>query len=167
MCTNKNSGFTVTELLVVIALIAILASVSVMGYSSWHAKYGLEKATREIYSLLMKARSDAVTTKTPYVVTIGANQVQSGPDADDDNAINGTPATLSYPNYVIHNTGNAGNAAIVFVFDRRGLVNIPGENQTINLTSTITGTNPAVDCIVISATRINLGKMTGGACVQR
>lgn len=159
MCTNKNSGFTVTELLVVIALIAILASVSVMGYSSWHAKYGLEKATREIYSLLMKARSDAVTTKTPYVVTIGANQVQSGPDANGDNAIDGTPATLSYPNYVINNTGNA-----AIVFDRRGLVN---NNQTINLTSTITGTNPAVDCIVISATRINLGKMTGGACVQR
>jgi Tfp pilus assembly protein FimT len=133
-----------------------------MGYSSWHAKYGLEKATREIYSLLMKARSDAVTTKTPYVVVIGANQVQSGPDADGD-AIYGTPATLSYPNYVINNNGNA-----AIVFDRRGLVNIPGNNnQTINLTSTITGTNPAVDCIVIWATRINLGKMTGGACVQR
>ncbi|MBQ9979280.1 MAG: prepilin-type N-terminal cleavage/methylation domain-containing protein, partial [Clostridia bacterium] len=35
MRNNKNKGFTLVELLVVIAILAILATVSVVGYTSF------------------------------------------------------------------------------------------------------------------------------------
>lgn len=158
----ERHGFTLVELLVVIAMMAILSSLAVMGFSSWRAKYGVESAAKEIYATLMKARSDAATTNTPYLVTFAAHQVQAGPDADGDNAIDGTPVTLDYANYTV-------NFALTPIsFDRRGLADTGGvDNQTVSITSSASGIMPAVDCVVISATRINLGKMTGGACVQR
>lgn len=154
-------GFTVVELLVVIAIMAILASVSMWGFSSWRTTHGVESAAREIYATLMKARSDASTTNTPYLVTFTAHQVQAGPDADGNGAIDGTPVTLDYPNYTVN------FALSPISFDRRGLADTGGvDNQTISVTVG-TAANPFVDCVVVSATRINLGKMTGGACVQR
>ncbi|MEZ0329753.1 MAG: GspH/FimT family pseudopilin [Dissulfuribacterales bacterium] len=155
-------GFTVVELLVVIAIMAIFSSLSVWGFSSWKARYGVESATKEIYATLMKARNDASTTNTPYLVTFAAHSVQAGPDADGDGNIDGTPITLDYSTYTV-------NFALTPIsFDRRGLADTGGvDNQTISITSSASGINPAVDCIVVSATRINLGKMTGGACVQQ
>lgn len=156
------SGFTVTELLVVIAIIAILSSFAVGGFSSWRTRHGVESATREIYTLLMKTKSDAANTNTPYLVSFTEHQVQAGPDADGNDVIDGTPMTLDYPNYTVKFT------LTPISFDRRGLANTRGvDNQTISITTTTSGINPSVDCIVVSATRINLGKFTGGNCVPQ
>lgn len=158
---RQNNGFTVVELLVVIAIMAILASVSMWGFSSWRTTHGVESAAREIYATLMKARSDAANRNVPYLVTLSAHQVQAGPDEDGDGSIDGTPVTLDYPNYTVNFVLSP------ISFDRRGLADTGGvDNQTISITAT-TAANPFVDCVVVSATRINLGKMTGGACVQR
>ncbi len=48
MRTHMKKGFTLVELLVVIAMIAILATVSVIGYTSFIGKANLSKAQSEL-----------------------------------------------------------------------------------------------------------------------
>ena len=56
----KNGGFSIYELMVVIAIIAILSTIAVPGMLSWRTNYKLDSAAREILSAIEYARSRAV-----------------------------------------------------------------------------------------------------------
>lgn len=154
---RDQSGFTLVELMVVVALVGIILAMATLNFNRMNEKYTLESNIKEIYAILMKARNDASNTNTPRLVVLAANQVQTGADADEDNVIDaGTAATTPYPRFTI-SAANIG-------FNRRGLTN---NLQTIRITGYSTGTAPAMDCIVVAQTRINIGLWTGGKCVQR
>ncbi len=58
MC--KNSGFTITELMVTIAVIAILASLAIPNFIAWLPNYRLRSGAEEIQSTLQFARITAI-----------------------------------------------------------------------------------------------------------
>ena len=57
---QKSSGFTLMELLVTIAIIAVVSAIAVPNFMSWLPKYRLGNASREVLSILQKTRVRAV-----------------------------------------------------------------------------------------------------------
>ena len=57
---QKRSGFTLIQLTVVIALLAVLTAVSVPNFLSWLPKYRLKCAARDLYSNLQLAKMSAI-----------------------------------------------------------------------------------------------------------
>lgn len=162
MFRNSNmkteSGFTLIELMVVVAIIGIILSFSTLHFSRLNQKYRVESTTREIYSLLMKARNNASTTNTRHLAVLSADQVQTGADADVDNNIDGSSDSVQSPQFTIKFTGSP-----VF-FDRRGLAT----NETIHIEDYSPNITPTMDCIAIFATRINMGRWDGvNNCVHQ
>lgn len=70
----ESGGFTVAEMLIAIAVFAILAAIAVPQFMAFRPINRLNGATRQIYSELMWARSKAVDENTSYVVTFPTNQ---------------------------------------------------------------------------------------------
>jgi len=164
---KAQSGFTLIELLVVVTIIGIVSSIAIGNFFRLNEKKTIESNIKEIYSILMRARNTASNTNTPRLVVLGANQLQTGVDADGNNVIDGTPTIKTFNVFPTAATPHAITSNVPpgrIRFDRRGLTS---DNQTISITGFPAGIDPAMDCIVISATRINMGRMTGGACVQR
>jgi prepilin-type N-terminal cleavage/methylation domain-containing protein len=163
---KTQSGFTLVELLLVVAVIGIISSIAIWNFAALNQKKTIESNINEIYSILLRARSTASNTNIPQLVVLTASQVQTGADADGNNVIDGTP---TIKNFNVFPTAAAPHAISSNVnpsrvtFDRRGLTN---DNQTISITGYAPVIAPAMDCIIISATRINIGKTTGGNCVQ-
>lgn len=59
---QKRSGFTVTELIVIIALLSLLTAVAVPNFLSWLPKYRLRSAARDLFSNLQLAKMEAIKT---------------------------------------------------------------------------------------------------------
>jgi prepilin-type N-terminal cleavage/methylation domain-containing protein len=171
----KNSGVTLTELIVVIAIVGILVVALGFSFQGWTGKYKVEAATKQIYSDLMDARARAMQFNRDYFVDFpSATTYRMTEDTNDnfafepgagDTVIPTFPKTVEYTlNWI--SVPNITLANVVIVFDKRGLISIydrtvapitlqtpnPG---TISLTSTA---DPDYDCIVIASTRINIGK---------
>ena len=65
---RKNSGFTLVELLVAVAILAVLATVSIPAVVHWLPNYKLKKAARDMYSRFQQARLQAVRMNTEFAV---------------------------------------------------------------------------------------------------
>ena len=121
---RKNSGFTFTELMVTIAVVAILASLAIPNYIAWLPNYRLQSGAEEIQSALQLARTSAIkenatatvafdTANETYRAFVGTRTVRRGqmPAGIDLNcALNngGTSVQFNTQGFAINNTqGNA------------------------------------------------------------
>lgn len=66
---NTKKGFTLVELLVVIAILAILATVSVVGYTSFIQKANDSNAATELHQVVTYLESELLVDKSFDVVT--------------------------------------------------------------------------------------------------
>lgn len=157
-----SRGFSLIELMVVMLIITIIASIAAMNFSHWNERYTVERYTKDTYAALMRTRNDAMKQNIDYVVNLTPNLMTIGPDADTDGNIdlnpNGTPIAYADVRYIGFPITFAANT---MTFDRRGMLAIPpGQNQTICIFSQ---QNPAYNCLIISQTRINMGRIDWGA----
>jgi type IV fimbrial biogenesis protein FimT len=121
--SSKNSGFTFVELMVAVAVIAILAATAVPTIMNRLPDYRLRKAARDMYSHFQQARLQAVRMNTEFAVLFdnASNNYQlisGGPDGvfesippaaiptDDDIVLNTTPLE-GYGNGVRFGSGEA------------------------------------------------------------
>ena len=58
--SRKNAGFSLTEVLTVVAIIGILSAVAMPPMFSWLSNKGLQSAGRDLYSNMRKAQSTAI-----------------------------------------------------------------------------------------------------------
>lgn len=156
----KNSGVTLTELIVVISIIGILVIALGFSFQGWMGKYKVEAQTKQIYSDLMDARARAMQfNREYYVQNVGTRSYSLIEDAND-NSVNDDAAIAGFPkpNFEYDITWGG---AMPITFDKRGNISNVG---TIRIAST---SSSDYDCIVVSQTRINMGQVSGGNCVAK
>jgi prepilin-type N-terminal cleavage/methylation domain-containing protein len=66
-------GFSLTEVLVVILVLAVLTALAIPAFSSWVSDYRLKAATREVYSKFQLAKQTAVNRNSDCTVCFNQN----------------------------------------------------------------------------------------------
>lgn len=114
---RKDSGFSLTELLTIIAIVGILAAIAIPNFINWRSNSQLGRAARDLYSQFQKAKIEAVRRNTFCTITF--NQQVGGTtfdyvvyaDADQDMEYDGGEEVItsilwsSYPGVSLDSGG--------------------------------------------------------------
>lgn len=83
MRANKSSGFTLIELIVVVALIAILATWVVPGFQGLIARTTLDSEVERVWQAIRTARAEAAERRTPVRACPTENELKCSADWSD------------------------------------------------------------------------------------
>jgi prepilin-type N-terminal cleavage/methylation domain-containing protein len=65
----REGGFTLIEIMIVVAIIGVVSAIAVPSYVQWNARYQLRQATSELQTNLLLARMSARNRNTPVTAT--------------------------------------------------------------------------------------------------
>lgn len=116
---RKKSGFTLTELVIVIAVLGILTAVGVPNFLSWLPKYRLKSAARDLYSNMQLAKMAAIKSNQKCRVRYSVN-----PDQYTVSLLNKTVILKDYGSGVKFDGPNNETFAVATItFNSRGTSN--------------------------------------------
>lgn len=123
MTRYKARGFTLMELMIVIAIMAILAAIAAPNYTSFMAQRRLNGAARQIMSDLMHARMQAVNQNNEFKITfVNSHEYQildddnSNGSSDSGESVRTKSVQTDYSDVTLSSTANP-------VFNPRGTAN--------------------------------------------
>ena len=144
-------GFTLMELMVTIAIVAILATIAVPNYIAWLSKRNLRSSAIDVQAAIQQAKMTAIRENTSVSLKFnpGSENYQAFIDADADGNPDGTifRSKEMSPGIDLTSTGFVSDT---LTFNSRGLASAAG---TINLSNSL-GQNLTVDVVLSGLTRI-------------
>ena len=153
---TQSRGFSLIELIVVMAIISTLIIAATIGFHEWQVKYNVEAQVKTMLTDFSELRVRAMTTKQRHSITVNKqNYVFKSYSSDDELLDAGTvmpPATRTV-NYSLKKNSTTFYTGQVFEIDHRGM--LVATTGTIYLDSNSSAT---LDCLILHTVRTNPGK---------
>jgi prepilin-type N-terminal cleavage/methylation domain-containing protein len=164
----KNcAGFSLIEIIMTIAIMSIVVSISTISFNSWTSKSNIEKQTRELFTDLSEARTKAFTQKKVHGIVFQPTSYVMKSYSSETEYVDSTAAatkgivvatkTLKFTLTKTDTTSDITNTPVIF--DTSGFTN---DWYTIIVNPTTA--QAALNCVVTSSARANMGKMNGTNC---
>ena len=169
---KRCAGFSLIELVIAIAIMGIVLSISTLSFNSWTRKSTIEKQTRELFTDISEARTNAFTRKkvygivlqpTSYVMKSYSSEVEYSSSAAA--VANGVVVATKSLKNSLKTTSGSDITDTAVVFDTTGFT----VSWFLGLTAFVGSvTEPAgLNCVVIYKSRTNMGKINGTNCEFR
>ncbi len=168
----KTYGFTLVEVLIVIALIGIILSIAVPNYNDTMKKAQIEKQTKELHSIIVTARLSAMQNKQPGAIFLGSNSYVYRVYTSLNYPISTGFKTIKTDSFPFVLFKNPSGTTILnpldvstdnITFDTRGFT-----NNDMTLVVTPLKYSGGDDCIVVHTSRTNVGRMeNASSCTTR
>lgn len=146
---RKIKGFTLVELIVTIAIMAVVLAIFIPKLSKWVKQYNIEGDTKKIYAFLQDARAKAFTEKIKLDVTVNGKEVCMKCDPNDD----GCKSSYGTDNIKCIELNFSFNGSAVNITKRGtfsgGPIYYPSPNDA------------KYDCITVSDIRVKMEKCNG------
>ncbi len=154
----NNSAFTLVELITVIAIMAIIGSIATLDFHKYNTKAMVEGQTKELFTDIMFARTQALSKQQALNVVITANQYQIVDST--------TNAVLSTKAIKYGVTWPGGGTSKIINFDERGLFDVVNNGNTAICVNGSVGDSAIYNSVVVLSTRVQLGKLNSGGCTS-
>lgn len=162
---GERGGFTLVEIMITLAILGIVVVIAVSKFQGMMEKYRVEGETKQMFADLMDARGRAMQRNRAYFVQINANGYNTfedtSPAPDGNGSLELANDTLVASATVHHTITTTPGGLSNFRFNRNGISEVTG---FIRVSSTA---QPDYDCITVNATRIKMGQINAGTCVER
>lgn len=168
----KTAGFTVVELMITVAVVAILTAIAWPSFRDFMHRNAVTGQANQVLASLQYARNEAVSRSYPTAVCASASTSNSPPSCDGsnlfeggwfvwrDSSLSGTPAfdtkdellrvTQPQTGISMHSFGGSGSANLI-AFDQRGAVIGAGGGVT-NIV--VCAKNTSSDTLGVSTDRV-------------
>jgi len=182
---ERQKGFSLMEVLIVIAIIGILTALAINSFRETGDKYRVESETKEMFANLMDARARALQRNRISFVRIETNGYETyedtAPAPDGDGILTITPVLggsgdklvvkVTLPSHTIVTHGLVGGSSgyETFRFGPNGVASVTSTGF-IRIVTPDSRIVPDYDCIVIGPTRVKMGQFStanGGTCVEK
>jgi prepilin-type N-terminal cleavage/methylation domain-containing protein len=163
----NNRGFSLIELIIVIAIMGTLMTIATLNFNAWQRKVQIERQTRELFADINQARIDSLHSKLRHSIVMQPKSYTFRRYSSENESSNA--GTIMFTRNVSFEITRAdGTSAENFIteFDIRGYYNVIDTILGFDpFRINPVGTAAQVDCIIIGTGRTNLGKTENDTCV--